>query len=70
MDDDLEPGLRLERGPHPVVPEPDALELGLRVLEREVGVAGRRDRDPPDLALDPQVAQAVVAADALADGAA
>ena len=65
--DDLEPGLRLERRPGPVVAEPHALELRAGVLEREVGVAGGRDRDPPDLALDPQVAQAVVGADAIAD---
>ena len=65
--DDLEPGLGLERRPRTVVAEPHALELGTRVLEREVGVARGRHRDPADLALDPQVAQAVVGADALAD---
>ncbi len=61
--DDPQAGLGLERVPDPLVAEPDALELRLLVLEREVGVAGRRDRDPPDLALDPQVAKALVGAD-------
>ena len=37
--DDPEPGLGLERRPHPLVTEPDALELVALVLEREVGVA-------------------------------
>ena len=65
--DDAQPGLRLERRAEPVVAEPDALELVALVLEREVGVAGRRDRDPADLALDPQVGQARVGADRAAD---
>ena len=67
--DDPQPGLRLERRAQPVVAEPDALELVALVLEREVGVPGRRDRDPPDLALDPQVGQARVGADRAADRA-
>ena len=66
--DDPQPGLRLERRAQPVVAEPDALELVALVLEREVGVPGRRDRDPPDLALDPQVGEARVLADGAADG--
>ena len=61
--DDPEPGLGLERRPQPVVAEPDALELALGVLQREVRVAGRRDRDAADLALDPQVGQGRVRAD-------
>ena len=65
--DDPQPGLRLERRAQPVVAEPDALELVALVLEREVGVPGRRDRDPADLALDPQVGQARVGADRAAD---
>ncbi len=55
--DDPEPGPRLERRGEPVVAEPDAGELAPFVLQREVGVAGARDRDPADLALDPHVAQ-------------
>jgi len=39
--DDPKSSLRLERGPHPVVAEPDALELAALVLEREVGVPRR-----------------------------
>ena len=69
MGDDPEPGLCLERRAEPVVAEPDALELVALVLEREVGVPRGRDRDPADLALDPQVGQARVGADRAADGA-
>jgi hypothetical protein len=58
--DNTQPGLGLECRSNALVTEPDALELGLLVLEREVGVASGRDRDPADLALDPQVAQALV----------
>ena len=65
--DDAQPGLRLERRADPLVAEPDALELVALVLEREVGVACRRDRDPADLALDPQVGQARVGPDRAAD---
>ena len=64
---DLQPGLRLERRADPLVAEPHALQLGSGVLQREVRVAGGRDRDPPDLALDPQVPQPVVGPHALAD---
>ena len=60
-------GLRLERGADALVAEPDALELVAFVLEREIGMPGRRDRDPTDLALDPQVGQARVGADRAAD---
>ncbi len=59
--DHAQPGLRLERRVEPVIAEPDALELVALVLEREVGVSGRRDGDPPDLPLDPQVGQARIA---------
>ena len=69
MDDDAQPGLRLERGPHPLVAEPDALELAALVLEAEVGVAGGGDRHSADLSLDPYVAQALVGAEVLADRA-
>ena len=55
--DDPQPGLGLERRREPLVAEPDALQLAALVLEGEVGVAGARDRDPADLALDPDVAQ-------------
>ena len=65
--DDAKPGLGLERRANAFVPEPDALELGAVVLQREVGVAGARDRDPADLALDPQVPQLVVRADGRGD---
>ena len=65
--DDPQPGLRLERRAQPVVAEPDALELVALVLQREVGVPGRRDRDPPDLALDPQVGQPRIRPDRDAD---
>ena len=68
VDDDPEPGLRLERRADALVAEPDALERAAVVLEREVGVAGRADRDPADLALDPDVGQALVGPDGLADG--
>ena len=67
--DDAEPGLGLERRALAIVAEPDALELVALVLEREVGMARRGDRDPADLALDPQVRQARVLADGAADGA-
>ena len=67
--DDPKPGLGLERGPQPVVAEPHALELVALVLEREVGMARRGHRDPPDLALDPQVAEARIGADRAADRA-
>ena len=60
MRDHAQSGLRLERRAQPVVAEPDALELVPLVLEREVGVAGRRDGHAPDLALDPQVGKARV----------
>src|SRR4029077_14713740 len=60
MGDDPQPGLGLERRANALVTEPHALELGFLVLEREIGVAGGRDRDPADLALDPRVAQALV----------
>ena len=69
MGDDAKAGLGLERRPHPIVPEPHALELRPIVLQREIGMAGRRDRDPPDLALDPQVAQLVVGPNRGRDGA-
>jgi len=41
MSHDPQPGLGLECGTDALVPEPDALELGSLVLEREVGVTGR-----------------------------
>ena len=66
---DAQPGLRLEGRAEAIVAEPHALELVALVLEREVGVAGRRDRHPSDLALDPQVGQARVGADRAADRA-
>ena len=66
--DDPQPGPRLVRRGQPVVAEPDALELAALVLEREVGVPGARHGDPADLALDPHVAQPLVAPDRLADG--
>ena len=68
VDDDAQPGLGLERAAPPVVAEPHALELVALVLEREVGVPGGRHRDPPDLALDPQVDEPRVLADGAADG--
>ncbi len=65
--DHSEPGLSLERGTHPVVTEPHALELVALVLEGEVGMARRGDRDPPDLALDPQVGEARIGPHRAAD---
>jgi hypothetical protein len=64
---DPQPGLRLEGAATPVVAEPDALELRAIVLEREVGVARARDRDPADLALDPQVTEPGIGSDGAAD---
>ena len=51
--DDPQACLRLEHGPHPVVAEPDALELVAFVLQAEVGVTGARDGHSPDLAFHP-----------------
>ena len=68
VDDDPEPGLRLERRSDALVAEPDALERAAVVLEAEVRVPGRADRHPADLALDPDVPQPVVGPDGLADG--
>ena len=65
--DDPEARLGLERRPHPLVAEPDALERVALVLEGEVRVAGGLDRHPADLALDPDVAQSLVCADRLSD---
>ena len=64
---DPQAGLGLERRALPVVAEPDALELVALVLEREVGMPGGGDRDPPDLAFDPQVRQSRVGADGATD---
>ena len=57
VDDDAQPGPRLERRGQPLVAEEDAGQLAALVLQREVAVPGRRDRDAPDLALHPDVAQ-------------
>jgi len=67
--DDADSRLRLERRSNPLVAEPHALELRPLVLERKVRVPRARDRDPTDLALDPQVAQLVVGADGRRDRA-
>ena len=67
MRHDAQAGLRLERRSDPLVPEPDALELVAFILECEIGVPGRRDRHPADLALDPQVRETGVCPDGAAD---
>src|SRR5207302_170494 len=67
VDHDPQPSLGLERGTDPFVAEPDALELRPLVLEREIRMARRRDRDPADLALDPQVPELLVRADQARD---
>src|SRR5439155_19234716 len=67
VDDDPQPGLRLEHGPGPLVAEPDAVEGAAGVLEGEIGVSGAADRDPTDLALDPDVGESRVGSDGLAD---
>ena len=46
MGDDPQAGLRLERGSHSLVAEPDALERVPLVLEREVRVPGGADGRP------------------------
>ena len=63
MGHDPQTRLGLEGGEQALVAEPHALELVAFVLEPEVGVAGRRDCDPPDLALDPQVGEARIGPD-------
>ena len=66
--DDAQSRLRLERRGEPIVTEPDAGELAALVLEREVAVAGARDRHAADLALDPHVAEPGIAADRVFHG--
>ncbi len=66
-DSQTDPGV--ERRGHPVVAEPDARQLAAVVLEAEVAVPGARDRHPADLALDPDVAQPLIATDRVADRA-
>ena len=67
MNDDPEPRLRLERRAQAIVVEPDAVERAARVLEREVGMTGAADRDATDLALDPDVGEARIGPNRLAD---
>jgi hypothetical protein len=52
-----------------VVAKEDAGKLAVLVLQGEIAMAGRRDRYPPYLALDPDVAQSAIGAHGVPDGA-
>ena len=67
--DDAEAGARLEGQGQAVVSEDHAAQLGALVLQREVAVPSRADRDLSDLTLDPDPGQPGRAADGVADEA-
>ena len=63
VNDDPQPGLRPRTRTGAGRRGTTRTGAGFGVLRREVRVAGRRDRDPADLTLDPQVGQSRIRAD-------
>ena len=69
MRDDPDAGAGLQRHDHAIVAEDHAAQLCPLVLQREIAVPGRADRDLADLALDPHTAEPWCGADGVADEA-